>query len=317
MGSAMRTLWDDSPAVTRLACAGYPTLSVATLVLVPLAPNVRAALICCLHTVLQQRHIWALFTSFFYRPVRHFPMVFFMLVEVYLCLAYLPERERDLGSFRFLGWVLVTMGAVNLVFLAAMFIWTLLWGAEYWFSCNQGLWPLLMVCITLRSLASPGEPMSVCGFAYVPNRWFPVVVAAVLSVCSGAILWDVAAALAVGYAHGPLQLESLLPSTACAASVERGCLGSCLRWLVSRLGNWVPVHGARGYEDLAGASRRYASEMRRASSARQIGAGSDMPLFRGQAVARSMTSPPSALSAADDAAGAGGHGNPVDRQSSC
>lgn len=325
MGSAMRTLWDDSPAVTRLACAAYPTLSVATLVVAPLVPSARAAFLCCLHTVFSRRYVWTLCLSMLYRPIQHLLSIFMILVEVYLGLAYLPERERDLGSCRFLGWVVATTGAVNLVFLMETLFLSLLVDSDYQLHCNQGLLALLVVCITLRALAGPREPVSVFGLVYVPSRWYPVVLATVLSVLSGGILWDVAAALAVGYAQASLRAESFLPSSARAASLERRCLCGSFRLLVGRLGSWVPVHSARGYEDLEGASHRYAtlSEVR-SVSAQRLGssASGDGPLFRGPAIVRCATSPSvvSDLSgpaaAADAAGGPAESSDPMDRQQS-
>mmetsp|Transcript_58866 Transcript_58866/g.137065 ORF Transcript_58866/g.137065 Transcript_58866/m.137065 type:complete len:317 (+) Transcript_58866:60-1010(+) len=316
MGSAIRTLWGDSPAVTRLVCAGCPALSLAVFVAAPLVPSAKATFLCCWHTVFQRRWVWALFLSIFYRPIQHLLSIFMILVEVYLSLTYLPERERDLGSCRFLGWALVATGAVNTVFLTAMLLLGVAVGTNYEFLCIQGLWPLLVVCITLRAMANPREPVSVCGLTYVPNRWYPVVLAVVLSALSRRVLWDVAAALVVGYVHASLQLESLLPSPTCAASLERRCLCGMLRSTMSRLGSWV-VNGARGYEDLEGASHRYAtlSEMRSVSAQVVGSSGGDLPLFRGPAMVRSSTTP-IIVPAADAAGGPAGRGG-RQRQDSC
>jgi len=317
MGSAMRTLWDDSPAVTRLACAAYPAISAATLVVSPLVPGARAALLCCLNTVVHRGYVWALCLSALCRPVQHLLSTFMIMVEIYLSLAYLPERERDLGSCRFLGWALATVGAVNVIFLVEMAVLSLLVDAGYQLHCSQGLLSLLVVCITLRSLASPREPVSVFGLAYVPSRWYPVVLFSVLSVLSGGILWDVAAALAVGYAQSSLRVESLLPSLERASSLERLCPCRGLRRLAGRAGTWVPAHSAQGYADLEGApgaGHRYArlAEVRGNSAPRlDAGSGGDMPLFRGPSLGRCATSPGAVSDLLGPAAAADAAGGPA------
>lgn len=240
MGSAMRTMWYDSPAVTKALCAAYPLLSA----LVPLAarrvPSLQVSLLCCLFTVLRRGYVWTIFLSFLYRPIHHVLSLVMVLVEVYLSLAYLPEKELELGSTRFLVWLLLTTSVVNASFLFAMALLSYTVNPQYWLSYNQGLCPLLMVCITLRSLASPREPAAVLGIVYVPSRWYPVVLGAVLSTLSGGVLWDVTAALAVGYFYTSLQLDRLLPSVARAEWLERGWLCGLLKHSISRLGVWVP-----------------------------------------------------------------------------
>ncbi|CAE8630493.1 unnamed protein product [Polarella glacialis] len=291
MGTALRTMWEECPAVSRLLCAGYPLLSIGMPMIAKLVPSAPAMFLCCLFTVLQRHYVWALFASMFYRPITHALSVFTMLVEVYLGLACLPERERDLGSCRFLVWALLVTIVVNLCFLAMMFLLdaTVGPGHQFWLNSNQGLWPLVIVCITLRSLASPRDPVGVFGMFFVPSRWYPLVLAGLLSLLSGSILWDVLAALAVGYAHDSLRLDRLILSPLRASTLERSCLCGGARKALSCLGSWVPAQAARGYDELLDGSssgRRFAtlSDLRNAGARRVVGSSSatDLPLFGGQ-----------------------------------
>lgn len=282
MGNALRAHWDRTPAVTRLLCVAYSVLTAAMPLLAQYAPGARELLLCCLHTVLGRRFAWAIFVSVLYRPISHLLSFLLMFLEVFLSSTYLSERERDLGSSRFSAWLLLTAGAVNMVFLSTMALLTKSAGPQFFFATNQGLWPLLMVCITLRHLANPNEPVSVFGLAFVASKWYPVVLAVILSALNGGFQWDVIAAMVVGYMHNVTRMERLLPSPSQAARWEQSCLCSWIRRFVAP-GSWVSACGAGSYTEMEGPNQRFAtlSELRTAG-ARRVGTG-DLPMFQGRA----------------------------------
>mmetsp|Transcript_96254 Transcript_96254/g.248933 ORF Transcript_96254/g.248933 Transcript_96254/m.248933 type:complete len:290 (-) Transcript_96254:299-1168(-) len=279
MGGAVGLLWDDSPAVTRLLSVGYATLSPGLLLAARLLPGAGTSLLCCLEVVLGRKCVLPLFLSFIYRPIQNVPSLLMTGLEVYLGLAYLPERERDLGSVRFLAWALLTTVAFNVVFLFSMLLLSVV-DSRLWLNCNQGFWPLIVVCMTLRALMNPREPVSVLNVAYVPSRWYPAMMTVILSVLSGRILWDVCAALAVGYAHDALQLDQILPSPSRVARWERRRSCQCICGLLHRVGAYIPAQGARGYGDLEGGVRRYATLSDLRASAQVVGVSrSEVPPF--------------------------------------
>lgn len=274
----LRLLWEDCPAITRVFCLGYPILSVSIPIVARFLPTVRLMFICCLYTIFEERCLWAPLLSMMFRPLQSPASLVMILTEIFLSLAYLPDRERELGSCRFFGWALIMHGIVNIVYLCMALCLSKVLSHHYWFSANQGLWPLLMVCITVQSLSSPHEPVSVFGLLYVQNHWYPVLLAFLLCMLSGGFLWDVIAALLVGYLYTALRLERFLIPVSTAVTLERNCLCSCIRRVVCHEGNWVPASGARGYEDIEIVSRRnprYATLSDLRATAQRIGAGAN------------------------------------------
>merc|ERR1712137_1515494 len=132
---------------------------------------------------------------------------------------------RELGTLRFLMWAMLTTFGSNATFLAAM---QGLSGSTsgrrfhyFHFLASQGLWPLLMVCITLRSLLYPNVLVDVFGLIKVSNIWYPFGLAAGLSL-NTAVQWDCFTSIGYTYISKALKLEKwLLPSSATVQRVER------------------------------------------------------------------------------------------------
>merc|ERR1712048_1009349 len=93
---------------------------------------------------------------------------------------------------------------------------------EYVSQTNQGLWPLIMTCVTLRSLKNPDAPANVLGFGMVLQRWYPLSLAAGLSLMGGSVQWDSFAAILFGHLYDVAWIEQrLLPSCARVQQIER------------------------------------------------------------------------------------------------
>merc|ERR1719414_1100652 len=92
---------------------------------------------------------------------------------------------------------------------------------------SSGLWPIIMLSLTLRCLRDPQGSTSFWGFVQIPNLWYPVCITAFFSLLGGLrVRWDFVAALAIGYTHGILPYERLLPSRMRLRRLEERCCSS-------------------------------------------------------------------------------------------
>lgn len=291
MGNVVGPLWSDCSALTRIVVVGYPTLNVL-LMLLSQWPDMQFLAMygfyCNLVTVVKHYCIWTLFTGAFYRPFSGgggmsggFAFLM-MLFELYMALMTFPQREREQGSTTFLCWLLLMQGFISAVFLLINYLLTFTSpenSVGYWMAPNTGLWPILLLTLTLRSLATPDGSTNFWGVMQIPNKWYPLFLGAFFCLMGG-FQWNIVVAVAMGYGYPYLRLERALPSRMWANSCEQRCCGrgrSCLG------AYWVRAADTAGYE-LESGDRRYAtlSDFGRSNQAQQANRSSNTTSSSGQ-----------------------------------
>jgi len=100
---------------------------------------------------------------------------------------------------------------------------------------------LMTVCLTRRALENPDDVTSFWGLVQIPNLWYPVGFVAFFWLLSMRTLFDLIAALAIGYAYPYLCVESMLPSDATVIALENK-FGCACRSLLG--GSWVSASEA-------------------------------------------------------------------------
>lgn len=159
----------------------------------------------------------------------------FMVISAFVSLSYLPPFEQEYGTLKFLTWYVLSatfIGSLYIIVAVLMAQFDPLW---YMMPCN-GLWPMLVLAMTLRSLAQPPDAAtSLFGFIQLPMRWYPLALIAFFSLMSMrfevALLaaWIFAVAAHQGNNGNPLHpmvarlkfpLHKMLPSTATISSIE-------------------------------------------------------------------------------------------------
>lgn len=236
--------------MTRLLCAGYPTLGLILLILESASPTVKWLVTCLFRASvhsMKELKVWSLATTFLYSPANSGMSFLMILFEIYMAMVYLPPREKDVGSTATVVWLFVTSAIVNLVYLLLMLVFSTVTGnMMYEYQSSNGLWPLILVTISLRSLSDPNGSTSFWGMVMIPNKWYPVALCGFFFLINGMkILWDFVAAIIVGYAYFPLRLERLLISRASAGRLEQrtcSCLGGGRCTVLGA--SWVPAVSA-------------------------------------------------------------------------
>merc|ERR1740123_40492 len=147
-------------------------------------------------------------------------------------------------------------GLVNIVFLIFMFILGMFYDGP-WEHSSVGLWPLIMVVLTARCLSDPQGSSSFWGLVQIPNKWYPLALVAFFSLLNGfQIMWNLIAALVIGYTYHIAKYERFLPSKVRLARLEaRCCRGGAISCLSAA---WVPATNTPGFEVESG-TRRYAT----------------------------------------------------------
>eukprot|EP00928_Gymnodinium_smaydae_P074287 TRINITY_DN57350_c0_g1_i1.p1 TRINITY_DN57350_c0_g1~~TRINITY_DN57350_c0_g1_i1.p1 ORF type:complete len:311 (-),score=54.70 TRINITY_DN57350_c0_g1_i1:52-927(-) len=285
MGSSLAAQLEECPAGVRVLGLFYVLTSAGLPALAAAAPRrhfeLQPHFVCCLWTVKQRRHLWALLASLFYRPCRGPLDALMAFVELSMASSHLPARERELGTTRFLCWSVLTSCLTNAVFLAMMQGLSAVGSKSSrgwsWLS-NQGLWPLLMTCVTVRSLRLPNAPpANVLGVVDVPHRWYPLSLSIGLSLLGGSVQWDSFAALCYAYVSEAVGLDKqLLPSRRSCERFEGLLAKLGVFWRGRVLGGaWVPAPGdAQGPRS---GGRRHDQDF----GARD-GGGGNIPLFGGR-----------------------------------
>eukprot|EP00971_Amphidinium_carterae_P181668 3604275-Amphidinium_carterae.1 len=64
----------------------------------------------------------------------------------------------------------------------------------------DGLWPVIIVAMTLRSLARPDDMVNFTVLQF-PSKWMPVFLICLSTLLRGQLPWDLLAAMTVGYMH--------------------------------------------------------------------------------------------------------------------
>mmetsp|Transcript_21228 Transcript_21228/g.38563 ORF Transcript_21228/g.38563 Transcript_21228/m.38563 type:complete len:309 (-) Transcript_21228:68-994(-) len=233
-------MWMDCPAASRLVIVGYPVISFSVFVLLKVLPTFPVARIfgCSLLNI-HDLCLWTLATSSFFEPFVGGLGLLFILIEVFMMLQYFPNKERELGSFAFLLWIILAGVVVNLMFLA--FMAAMIGFAEllqnqimelvFYEAPNAGMWPLIMAALSLNSLSDPDGAINFWGVIQVPNKWYPIFFVGLFCLINTAMMWNLVAGVFVGYtifAFPCLHFERLLPSQAVLSSCDQRCCGSCL-----------------------------------------------------------------------------------------
>jgi hypothetical protein len=199
---------------------------------------------CSFATVFSNFWVWTIFTAPFYRPFQGGLSFLFVLFEVWMGMMYYPQREKDLGSLTFTLWVLLVNGIVNLVYLLAMFLLGTFVNGQYKMTPASGMWPMILLCITLRCLGDPTGSTNFWGLVNIPNTWYPAALGAFFCLLGFRIDWSIVAALVVGYGYPFIQLERLLPSRDRAGRWETRLCGSAPRSCIG--GAWVYAGDTNG-----------------------------------------------------------------------
>lgn len=240
MGNVVQPLWADCPAVTRFVCAGLPAASISLMILgsalEPVAQLTEMLFTCSLLTVVKKFWVWTLLTGPLYSPIGSGMAFLFTLFQIYMGMMSFPIREKELGSMNFIVWSFAVIALISVAYLCVMFLFTLWYHGtftelHYWGNRWGGLWPLIIVCLTLRMLGDPTGSTSFWGLVQIPNKWYPVAIVCFFCLLSGMrVLWELVAALAIGYADPWIKLEQrLLIVRGCASRLEQTCFGCCVR----------------------------------------------------------------------------------------
>lgn len=250
-----QALWADAPAMTRIVIVSYLAVSIGVLILGSTFPMLPAYLTCNYLAVAYGGFFWTVLTSPFYRPFQGGMSFIMVLFELYMVVSYLPLREKEVGSGTFVWWIFMVMFLVNCFFLLEMFGLCHLYDPELAVFPSSGLWSLIIVDMCLRSLSDPSGTTNFWGAIQIPNKWYPIFLVVIFSLFSMSPMWDLIAALAVGYLYIFVNLGRCLPRVTRINSCERRCCSS------PRLcfgGSWIFITETQGYDVETGA-RRYAN----------------------------------------------------------
>eukprot|EP00929_Paragymnodinium_shiwhaense_P007380 TRINITY_DN111278_c0_g1_i1.p1 TRINITY_DN111278_c0_g1~~TRINITY_DN111278_c0_g1_i1.p1 ORF type:complete len:302 (-),score=28.58 TRINITY_DN111278_c0_g1_i1:35-940(-) len=250
MGDQLSLLWAAAPAVTRTVVVIPLSLNIANFFI---ADYLNVACGLSLASVYQAR-LWTIFTAgLWQRPGGLLNFLFFLLITYFL-LQGLAGLERANGSGRLLTWISSLSVAINLLFLVLAQLLHVVFQAAgrptlTWLLVPcQGLMPLVVFGITVRSLAMPDVETSFF-FIRVKNRYYPLVLITIFGLMSGPMVLQDVAALILGFVYQRLRLDALLPTDETLRGWElRRARGPCgLGALFGRRffgGRWVSIHEA-------------------------------------------------------------------------
>merc|ERR1719330_2207482 len=159
-----------------------------------------------------------------------------------------PAREKEMGSTYFLLWMLIMTALCNVVYL--IFNWCMYkvismtspMAIMYYYASSHGFWPLILVSITLQCLSDPQGSSNFWGFVQIPNKWYPIALVAFFCLINGLRpMWDLTAALVVGYGFVYLDGKRFMPAPSHAGWLEQRfpcCRGGHLSLLGA---SWIPA----------------------------------------------------------------------------
>lgn len=216
MGISLSAQLEECPTGTRLLaglyglCCGTPALLKA----LNMCPDAAIAklFVCSPMNVLGARNLAPILLSVFFRPLRSGQEALVALTELQMAVSFLPTRERELGSLRFLFWLLLNSAGSNVVFLLLARAWNQIC------RMNQGPWSLAVIGLSLQAMEYPHGRANILGVD-LEMKWYPVVLGAVLSVLNGSPHFETFAPMLFAYLwrHG---LHRLLVSPRVARSLE-------------------------------------------------------------------------------------------------
>ena len=216
MGVSLSAQLEDCPTGTRLLaclyglCCGTP----AVLTALKMCPDaaIGKLFVCSPMNVLAFRNLAPILLSVFFRPLRSGQEVLVALTELQMAVSFLPSRERELGSLRFLFWLLLNSAGSNVVFLLLARAW------NQRCRMNQGPWSLAVIGLSLQAMEHPSGRANILGVD-LEMKWYPLVLGALLSVLNGSPHFETFAPMLFAYLwrHG---LHRLLASPRAARSLE-------------------------------------------------------------------------------------------------
>ncbi|CAK8988897.1 unnamed protein product [Durusdinium trenchii] len=267
MGNVIYPMWAECPMLTRMVIVGYPAMSMVFLMLASVSDETAwfvDSLFNCNLDNLMSGKLWTLFWGPFYMPIQSGMAFLMILLELYMAMRYFPSYEKEYGSTGFLCWTFFVNMLNSLVFLA----FTLCTVLYYHQSGNafgefvakrsavHGLWPLVMVCLTLTALSDPDGSTNFWGMVTIPNRWYPLALTGFFMLLNGfRIMWSLIAALVTGYAFSRFRFERFLPSKPRLDRLEQRC---CRGGRCNLLGaSWVPANSTSSFDVDVQVDRRY------------------------------------------------------------
>lgn len=263
MGNVLQPLWAECPMLSRMIVVGYPLLSISVMLLDSVVSGwLSQNLFLGSIYNLERFKVWTLPIGPFYFPLQSGMQFLTILFEMYMGLAQFPPLEKEMGSTGFLGWLLIMNTLLSLLYVAVMGVLMAIYSGSmralsYEVSSLHGLWPLIMLAITLTCVANWESSTSFFGMISIPNKWYPIALAGFFFLLSGFnISYGTVAALLVGYSYNYLHLYRLVPSKVRAAKLEQTC---CRGGRCSLLGgSWLAASDLAGY-DVESGDRRYAT----------------------------------------------------------
>lgn len=242
--------------MTRLVLAGYPVMGLGLAILKGAADvHVGQFFACSLFTVFYRLHLWTPFVSGFYHESGSGMAFLMLLLELYMGMQYFPRRERELGSTSFLLWLMLINAAANIVFLSITAVLCVVWNPGFAMAGNAGLWPLIILNLSINMLADPNGSSNFWGIFDIPNRWYPLFFVGIFSLFNGQVLWNLFAAVAFSYAQArfpALNAERFLPSTSRVDGLEKR---ACFHLPGFLGGMWISASGASGSFQQVGDNR--------------------------------------------------------------
>lgn len=174
-----------------------------------------------------------------YRPLGSGQDALLALTELQMAVSFLPAREQELGSLRFLLWLGMNSAGSNVLFLLFLKLYSKLSGYCAEFRSNQGPWSLAVICLTLQALEHPHVRTNLLGLVEISQKWYPLAIGLLLSALNGSVQWETFAAVLFAYIWRTFRLDRALPSSHTAAKLEDQLR---LPGLLGMLGgHWVPA----------------------------------------------------------------------------
>ncbi|CAE7267078.1 APC10 [Symbiodinium necroappetens] len=176
---------------------------------------------------------------------------------MYMAMSHFPAQEKEMGSTTFLLWMFLINTLTSLLYLPVMFCLGMYYHMQpyYYHQSLRGLWPMIMVCLTLSALSNPDSSTNFWGLVKIPNRWYPLALTGLFTLINGRIMWNFLVALAIGYGYPKLRLERLLPSKTRVDRLEQKC---CRGGRCQLLGtSWIPAASTSSYDLDVQIDRRY------------------------------------------------------------
>eukprot|EP00928_Gymnodinium_smaydae_P056746 TRINITY_DN40072_c0_g1_i1.p1 TRINITY_DN40072_c0_g1~~TRINITY_DN40072_c0_g1_i1.p1 ORF type:complete len:375 (-),score=36.12 TRINITY_DN40072_c0_g1_i1:49-1134(-) len=226
MGNVIRPMWIECPAFTRCLLCSYVGVSCLSM-LIPENLEIETLFACNLYNLVDHKAVWSIFTSLVFRPPTSPIGLLMTLLEMFFGMTCFPLRERGFGSTIFMLWCFVTHGLISICLLLLELVLPVLRiGIS---QMGQGVFPLEVVCLTLDILSDFTGSSSFAGLITIPNKWYPLFLAGLISLLSSLQLgqlyigWELVIANAIGYAYTFYKLEQRVPDRARVSHWEQRC----------------------------------------------------------------------------------------------